>query len=121
MPGDPLDALHAIGQGLLQHCIDAGDVLFARGHHQLAASIEGHLVGVQEGIEPPPARHAQPRFQRAGRIVESAVDHFGIARGDPLADRRRPLQHHHREAALGQGIGCRQAHRASAHDGCVEV
>ncbi len=67
-------ALHAVDPRLVQDALQGADLIGLGGHHQLAAAVMGHAMGVQERIEPPPALDAQPRAQRTGAVVEPAVD-----------------------------------------------
>ncbi len=76
---------------------------------------------VQEAVEAPPALDAEPRLERAGRIVQPTVDHLGIARGYPLAEGCLPLQHGDGPALAGQGMRGGQTHCAGAHDDGVEI
>ena len=78
-------------------------------------------MGLEEGIEPPPALDAAPRLERAGGVVKPGVDYLGIARGNALADAGFLLEHDDRAAALRQRVRASQPHGAGAnHDG-IEV
>jgi hypothetical protein len=116
-----LQTLDAVDLGLSGHALHAGDLGLAGGHDDLAALVIGDAVRVEERVHQAPAGHAQLGFQRTGGIVEAAVDHLGIARGDALADEMLAFQHQHIVAALGQGVAAGQAHGAGADDGGIEI
>ncbi len=119
--GQVLEALNAVGRGLLEDGLDAFDLSFLGRHDQLAAFPMIDLAAFQEVIEGAPSPDAELRLQGAGRIVEPAVDHLGIARGDPLADVRLLLQHQHRQAAPRQRPAAGEPHSPRAYDRRIEV
>jgi hypothetical protein len=79
------------------------------------------MVRLEEGVERTQPRDAQPGLQGAGGIVEAAVDHLGIARGDALADGAFLFQNGHNQTAPGERIAAGQPHRARAHHHRVEI
>ena len=112
---------HAIGGGLVEDGLKARHLVRLGGHDQLAALGVVDLVQVEEGIHQSPPDRAETRLQRAGRIVEPAVDHLGIARRDALADVALLFQHRHDQAAPGEGVAAGQAHGPRPNNDGVEI
>jgi hypothetical protein len=111
----------SLASGLVEDRVEAGDLVLAGRHHQLAAFAVGDLPWVEEGVERAPPLDAEPGLQRPGRIVEPAVDDLGVARGNALADVASFSSTSDDQPALRQRPAAGQAHGACAHHGRVEI
>ena len=90
---------------------------------QLAALLERDAVLLAVGVQVARALHAQPRLERAGRVVDAGVDHAAVAAGLVLGDLALALEHHHaRVRAAPQELARDgEPEDAAAHDGDVAV
>ncbi|MNQ92181.1 hypothetical protein D3C85_1075980 [compost metagenome] len=119
--GQMFQPLDAVGRRLPEDGLDALDLgLFGR-HDQLAALPVVDLVAAQKVIEGAAPLDAELRLQRAGRIIEPAVDDLGVSRGHALADMGFLLQHQNRQAAFRQRPPAGQPHSPRTHDRRIEV
>ncbi len=66
--------------------LDLGQFGRIRRHDELAAFAMSDAVGRAKLVEQPPSARAVAGAQRAGRVVEAAVDHLAVARGDAVGD-----------------------------------
>ena len=107
-----------IGAGLGEDAIEPPQFLGTVEDHQLAATVEGDAVGFQKGVQGSAARDALASLQRTGRVVEPAMDDFGVPRRDPLADPRTGLQHHGRSNLWQQihHLSYRESIQLVSHD-----
>ena len=62
------------------------DLRRRRRDDELAAAPMADAARLAIGIEQAPAGDAEPRLQRAGRVVEAGVDDLAVARADAVAD-----------------------------------
>ena len=88
---------------------------------QLAAARVRHAVRGAELVEQPPAFDAEPRLQRAGRIVDAGVDHAAVVRAGVQARARVPLEDADRLAARRERPRGGQAGHAGADDRDVNL
>ena len=83
---DHLAAFDAVGLGLLEDGFDLGQFGLVGGHDELAAFAMGDAVRGAKFVQQPPAAHTMRGALRAGRIIEAAMDHLAVARGDAIGD-----------------------------------
>ena len=117
----PLEVQHAVGFGPRAELVKGLYLGPIRSHDELAAAAVGHMVGLAEGIQGPVPRHAKPRLQRAGRVVDPRMDDFAVPRTDARADAILRLQHHHLSAEPGQVPGQGEAHHTGPDDDTVHA
>jgi hypothetical protein len=109
----PFEIVDAIGRGLRLHAAQGLVLRGPRGDHQLAQGAMLDAVLAAIGIQGLLAGHAQPRLERAARVVEPGVDHLAVARADAGADGVRRLEHD----ALAPAARERARHRQADHAG----
>ena len=90
-------------------------------HDQLAA-----LVGLDAArgailIELAPTLDAEPRLERAGRVIKTRMDDFGIARGGFGGDRRGRLEHQDLPALERERPRAGKADCPRANDHCIRL
>jgi hypothetical protein len=68
-------------------------------HDQLAAIVVGDAVRSAEFVEHAPSARRMAGAQRAGRIINAAMDHLAVARGHAVADAASRLGDDHVVAA----------------------
>ena len=119
--GQPRELLDPVDEALLIDRLDPRHVGLVGRDQQLAAAIVGDAVRVEERVQHAPPGDAQPRLERAGRVVEPGVDDLGVARRHALADRPCLLEHRDRQAALDQGVATREPHGTGADHDRVEL
>ena len=85
-------------------------------HHKLAAIPVRHAVRGAEFVQHAVARHAQPRFQRARRIVNARMDNAAISRAGAHAELGRLLDKKHIAPALRNRARHGATHHAAADD-----
>ena len=118
---EPLHAFHVVGDRLIKDGVQPLDLVRLGRDDQLAALPVLDLVAFQKGIEGAPPLDAEPRLQRASRIIEAAVNDLGVARRHPLTDRAFLFQDQHRQSPRRERTTAGQADRAGAHHRRVEV
>jgi hypothetical protein len=114
----PLDAIALAGR---VNRLDLFNLTLRRCNDQLAILAIGATALVKIRIQLPPAGNAQPLPQASRRIVHPGVDHLGVARRDPRANRGDSFEHHHIRARAREGGSDRQPDRACSHDHNVNV
>ena len=75
----------------------------------------------QIGIQGQPARDAKPRLERTGRVVDSRVDDFAVARAGAGAGRRFRFQRDDLAARERERPCHRKAHDAGPDDDGVDL
>src|SRR5204863_8143941 len=70
------------------------------GDDEFSASFAGDVVARAELVEQPAAFDAQPRLQRAGRVVQPCVNHAAVVRARLDSRARMPFEHTDRAAQL---------------------
>ena len=99
---EPAQIVDAVLPGTLEQPLQGGDLgVFGR-DQQLADLRMRNETAAAEGIEPAPTLDAEDRLQRAGRIIDSGMDHFGIAGAGDGAHRGLGFQHQHLAAGPGE-------------------
>ena len=111
---DHLDAFDAVFLRLRQDGLDLGQFRLIGGDDELAAFAVRHAVRGAELVEHAPAAHAVDRAQRAGRIIQAAMDHFGVARRHAIGDAAGRLGHGHVVAGKRRGARDGQPDHAGA-------
>ena len=87
------------------------------GDDELAAALGASIPwSAQYSYSRGRALHAQPRLQRAGRVVDAGVDDAAVVRGLVLAQRALALEHDHAQPAQRQRPRGREPHDPSAGD-----
>lgn len=74
-----------------------------------------------ELIEKPTSFHTQTSFERAGRIVHSAVNHSTVVRAGVEAWTRMTLEHTRRQSALGNGSRRCESADTRPNDGNIDA
>jgi hypothetical protein len=109
--------LEAVGPAPALQLIEPGNLLLARGHHDLAALSAGDPVLVAEPVERLAALDAQPGLPRVGAIVQARVYDTAVVAALVRGEAVLGLQHQQRRLpGLGQGHGRGQAHDPPADD-----
>ena len=104
-PGTPLAARPAL------ELVERGQLVAAQRDDQLADPPHVDRVGLAVGVHPRGALDAQPRLQRARRVVDPAVDDAGVVRALVRRGRRLALERRAR-ARPGAARGSRARRRA---------
>ena len=86
-------------------------LVFLHRHQQLADAPVADAVAGAPGVQAFAAFQAEIGLERAGRVVEAGVDHFGIATGGVATDQPFALRHQYAVAGFGQARGAGQAAR----------
>ena len=81
-----LQVVHAVGGGLGHDAVERQHLLGAGGHDQLAQALVRHTALGAIGIQHVLALHAQPRLERACRVVNARVDDLAVARAGARAN-----------------------------------
>ena len=111
--------VHAVGGGALLNGAQFIDLRGAGGHDQLAAALVRHAAFGAVGVQLLLALHAQPRLERAGRVVDAGVNHLAVARAGAGAKGVGGLQQHDLAAGQRQRACHRQPNHACADHDCV--
>ncbi|MCY1425539.1 hypothetical protein D9M71_413280 [compost metagenome] len=117
----PLQVIDAIAPALLQQTLQRRVLLLVGGHDQLAEALIADATFVAECVEALLALHAQLSLEAAAGVIDTGVDHFGIARTDALANPSAGLDQDHFATAHGQGPGHRQAHYPGPDHHAVDI
>ena len=111
---DQAQVVHPVDQALGHDPVQIGHLGLARRHDQLAAALVADAALGAVGIELVAPLNAQPRLQRALRVIQAGMDHFAVARTGAGADGIGRFQQHHFAPLEGQRPRHGQAHHARA-------
>ena len=106
---------------LAGHPFNGGHFGLVGGDNQLATAAERHAMAFEVGIKHYAAGHAQAGFQAAFGIIQSGMDHFGIARRGFRPDAFGLFDHHHRTSRECDGACHRQAHHARTNHHRINI
>ena len=112
---------HAIGSSLCQDFVQLSNLRRRSGDDQLAAALVADAMIGAIGVELLPARHAQPRLERALGIVDAGVNDFRIARTGVRAYGAFGLKHNDFAPGHGKGTGHGKTHHPGANDNGVNL
>jgi hypothetical protein len=118
--GDLHQVVDAIGRGLGPDGFELPSLLGRCRHDELAATPMRHAALCGVGIQQVLAFHAQPRLERALRVVDARVNHFAVARTGPGADGTFGFEHQHFPASQRQCARHGQPHHTTADDGAID-
>src|SRR5262249_16385095 len=90
-------------------------------HDQLAAARKVHTMAFEEGVERTATFDTEPRFERAGGVMQAGVNDFGIARRNSASDAILPLQHSDAPAAFDQRVSAGEPDNAGADHNRVKI
>ena len=108
--------LDAVGAAIFGEVFEVCYLLRVMRHHELAAIPVRHIVRGAEFVQHPVARDAQPRLQRARRIVDARMDYAAVARARSHAEPRHLLDKKYVAPALGNRASHCATHDAAAND-----
>ena len=106
----------AVGAAVFGEAFEVRYLLRVVDHHKLAAIPVRHMVRGAEFVQHPVARHAQARFERAGRIVDARMDHAAVARARAHAELGHLLDEKHVAPAPRNRARHGATHHAPADD-----
>ena len=106
----------AVGAAVFGQMFELRFLFRVMSHHELAAIPVRHVVRGAEFVQHAVARHAQPRFQRAGRIVDARMDHAAVARARAHAQLGHLLDEKHVAPAPRNRARHGATHHAAADD-----
>jgi hypothetical protein len=96
--------------------VEPGQVLLAHRDHDLPARLGRDAVGVAVRVQRVRPLAAEPRLQRAGRVVDALVDDAAVVGGLVRAEPRLALEHEHPPPAQRELARRRQPHDAATDD-----
>ena len=79
LAGEQDEVGHSVGSGFGLNGLQLGLLRFMRSHDQLAATAMANAACLAIGVKHLPPLHAQPRLERALRVVDARVDDFAVA------------------------------------------
>src|SRR5439155_4354353 len=115
---DVAQARHAVGPSPPPELLEPGQLRGVGGDDQLAAAIDGDAALLAVVIQLARALDAEPRLQRARRVVDAGMDDARVVSGLVRADLALALQYAHRGAwvATDQLARDRQANDPATDD-----
>ena len=116
----PAQVTDAVLLGLNLVRLEVGNLRLGGGNEELADPAMGNIVVGAVSVERLAAGHAEARLQRPRRVVESGVDHLGVAGAGVHTDGRFGLQHHHFAPGQGQRARHGQADHPRANHHRIE-
>ena len=112
--------MHAVNGGKRLYTSQPGDLSRIGGDQQLAAAPMRNAVRFTVAVELLSPRHAEPRFQRAGGVVDAGMNHLAVARASARADGAGAFQNHCFQAPLTKRTTDGQADHSGADHHCVD-
>jgi hypothetical protein len=113
---DELEVASAGGDGVGVERVQGDERGLVAGDHELAGARVRHVVGPRPRVEQRLSAETGLGLDRAGWVVEAAVDHAAVAAGDAGAGADVTLEHDDRAAAAGERRGDRTADDTGADD-----
>ena len=96
---DPAQAGNRVGAAARLEIVEPGQFPGVGRHDELAAALVGDRVVIAVVVHQPRTLHAQPGLQRAGLVVDAAVNHPGVVAALVPGGGGLPLQH--RDGVVG--------------------
>ena len=119
--GQHLQPRYTVGQPIFQLLPKSGQGFFIIGHHQGAASAEGHIQFPAQCIKVSVSGHGHGRLAAAGPVVIACIHNGAVGSGDPGANIRFFFQQDNGQLPPHQAPGDKAAQNPPADDRYIRL